>query len=286
VAGDDRFGGVRRSVLQGSWYPADPAALQGLMTQFLAEADPPLPLEGRVRALVVPHAGYRYSGPVAAHAYGLIRGMPIERVVLIGPSHRWRIDGISIGCYEAYETPLGRVPVDRNAADRLVRADSSIGFIPQAHAAEHSLEIQLPFLQTVLGAFEIVPVLMGRMDSATCSLLADSLIRVMDDGKRTLLVASTDLSHYHTDAKARELDRRFIHYVEDFDPKGLLAALAERRCEACGGGPTAAVLMAARRLGADRCAALDYATSGDATGDRDRVVGYLAAAVVESRGAP
>jgi len=285
MAGDARGGGVRPSALQGVWYPGEPGALRGMVERFLSRAVPPV-VQGRVLALVVPHAGYRYSGPVAAHAYRLIRGMDVERVVLIGPSHRWDFNGISVAGYDAYETPLGRVPVDRDMARRLVKADPAFCFVPQAHAAEHCLEIQLPFLQTVLGAFEIVPVLMRRMDTPTCSLLAGSLVRAMEDGKRTLLIASTDLSHYHTDRTARDLDGRFMRYLEAFDPEGLTRALAARRCEACGGGPTAAVLMAARRLGAERCEILDYATSGDATGDRDRVVGYVAAALTGSAGSP
>jgi hypothetical protein len=272
--------GIRRSILQGSWYPGEPDALRHWILERLSEVSPP-EVEGRLRALVVPHAGYRYSGGVAAHAYRLILGTGIDRVVLVGPSHRWGFEGISVARHEAYETPLGRVPVDFDAADRLIASSPLIRFVPEAHAVEHSLEIQLPFLQMALETFRIVPVIMGRQDRKTCSVLAEGLAGVMGEGEGTLIVASTDLSHNHDRATARALDGTFIRHVTAFDPEGLLEALAAGRCEACGGGPTAAVLMAARRLGAKRCLLLDRADSGAVTGDRRQVVGYMAAAVLE-----
>lgn len=278
-SGPDERKGIRASILQGAWYPADPATLKHLIQRHLSEAEPPVG-EGRVQALVVPHAGYRYSGPVAAHAYRGLRGQSVERVVLIGPSHRWGFDGVSVSDHAAYETPLGRVPVDREAARRLREHHASIGFVPRAHAREHSLEIQLPFLQCVLEAFTIVPVIMGRQDPRTCSLLASALEQVLADGVSTLLVASTDLSHYHGDSEARHLDETFIGFVRDQDPDGLLQALSAGRCEACGGGPTAAVMQAVGARGEGEWRILRYGTSGDVTGERDRVVGYLAAAFV------
>lgn len=271
---------IRRSLLQGSWYPAEPDALRARIRTFLSKAAPP-PVQGRIRALVVPHAGYRYSGSVAAHAYRVIQGRPIRRVVLIGPSHRWGFDGVSVARHEAYETPLGRVQVDRSMADRLIASSPVIRFVPQAHAAEHSLEIQLPFLQTVLRDFSIVPVIMGRQDPATCSILAEALARLLEEEEGVLIIASTDLSHHHDDATARALDGAFIRYVESFDAEGLAEALETGRCEACGGGPAVTAMKASGKLGADRSVILDHATSGDVTGDRDRVVGYLAAAILE-----
>ncbi len=272
--------GIRRSILQGTWYPADPGVLLRLISSRLSEVSPP-EVEGRIHALVVPHAGYQYSGPVAAHAYRLIRGRAIERVILVGPSHRYGFDGISVSRHDAYETPLGRVPVDRSLAEGLIALDPAIRFIPDAHALEHSLEIQLPFLQAVLEDFSIVPVIMGRQDPETCSALADALARVVGDDPATLMIASTDLSHFHEDAAARALDKIFTGYLKEFDPEGLSRALAGGRCEACGGGAVVAVLTASLKLGAGRCVILDYANSGDVTGDRKRVVGYLSAAVLK-----
>jgi hypothetical protein len=271
---------VRRSILQGRWYPAEPDELRRWIRNRLSEASPPQ-VGDRIFGLVVPHAGYRYSGGVAAHAYRLIRGSAFDRVVLIGPSHRRAFEGVSVARHDAYETPLGRVPVDRAAADRLIASSPSIRFVPEAHAVEHSLEIQLPFLQVVLGDFRIVPVIMGRQGLDSCSALAEALWGALGDGEKTLIVASTDLSHYHDRETARALDSVFIRHLERFDPEGLTGALASGRCEACGGGPAAALLMATRRLGATRCVILDRADSGDVTGDRERVVGYVSAAVVE-----
>ncbi|MFO7784574.1 MAG: AmmeMemoRadiSam system protein B [Thermodesulfobacteriota bacterium] len=279
-AEDPPGGGVRRSILQGAWYPADPGVLSRLIHSSLSDATPP-EVKGRIRGLVVPHAGYQYSGPVAAHAYRLIQGRTVERVVLVGPSHRMRFDGISVSRHDAYETPLGRVPVDRSLADRLIGFDPEIRFVPDAHAVEHSLEIQLPFLQTVLKDVSIVPVIMGRQDPAACSLLAEALVRIVGDDRATLIVASTDLSHFHDDTTARALDRVFTRHVKDFDPEGLSLALAAGQCEACGGGAVVTVLTAFEKLGAGRCVILEYATSGDVTGDRKRVVGYLSAAILE-----
>lgn len=271
---------VRRSVLQGSWYPAEAGALRRLIRNRLSEASPPA-IQGRIRALVVPHAGYAYSGGVAAGAYRLIRKGAFDRVVLIGPSHRWGFEGVSVARHAAYETPLGLVPVDRTAADRLIASSRTIRFVPEAHAVEHSLEIQLPFLQVVLGSFRVVPVVMGSQDLNSCRVLAEGLSGVLGDADKTLIVASTDLSHYHDDETARALDGVFIRHLAAFDPEGLIGALAAGQCEACGGGPAAAALMAARMLGSQRCVVLDHATSGDVTGDRERVVGYVSAAVVE-----
>ncbi len=279
-AESDRGGGVRRSILQGTWYPADPGALRAWIQTRLSEVRPP-EVQGRIRALVVPHAGYQYSGSVAARAYRLIQGLPLRRVVLIGPSHRWGFNGVSVSRHEAYETPLGRVPVDRETAERLMASSPDVRFVPRAHALEHSLEIQLPFLQSVLDSFRIVPVIMGSQDRATCSALARGLARVLDGSKDTLIVASTDLSHFHDHETAQRLDRVFERCVASFDPEGLAEALEAGRCEACGGGATVTALTAARMLGAGRSVILARADSGDVTGDRTQVVGYLAAAVLE-----
>jgi len=278
-AGPEGGAGIRSSILQGTWYPADPAALKRVIQRYLSAAEVPA-WKGRVQALVVPHAGYRYSGPVAAHAFRMLQGQGVNRVVLVGPSHRLRFDGVSVGDHDAYETPLGRVPVDREAARRLRECHEAMRFVPQAHALEHSLEIQIPFLQCVLDSFTIVPVIMGRQDRGTCSLLASGLERALQDGVPTLLVASTDLSHYHSDRSARTLDETFIGFMRHQDPDGLLRSLSAGRCEACGGGPTAAVMQAVDAQKNGEWRILRYATSGDVTGERDRVVGYLAAAFV------
>ncbi len=271
--------GVRRAILAGTWYPAEAEELESVVRGFLGRAAPP-ELQGELRALIVPHAGYRYSGEVAAWAYKLLEEMRPSRIILVGPSHRHRFSGVSVSMHRAYETPLGRVDVDVEFALDLAEGSPEVGFVPRAHAGEHSLEIQLPFVQTVSPGVPVVPVVMGDQDLETCSLLASLLAEKTAGRPDTLIVASTDLSHFHQDHAARELDGRFMRYMEEADPEGLHRALAEGRCEACGGGAVVTALLAAREAGPCRGVALRYATSGDVTGDRGRVVGYLAGAVI------
>jgi len=275
--------GVRESILAGAWYPGDKQTLAKTIDGYLAEADAKS-LKGNLKGIIVPHAGHVYSGPVAAHAYGLLRGKDIRRVIMIGPSHRVRFRGVSVNLQSGYKTPLGIVPVDQELAKKIIDADPLIRQVPRAHASEHALEIQIPFLQSVLKDFQIVPIIMGEQDYGTCSRLAEILYDVMGDSAETLLLASTDLSHYHSDKKARALDSEFIDQVRKFSPERLSKALSSGRCEACGGGPTITVMLAAQALGANRSQILQYAHSGDVTGDGSEVVGYVAAALFEEKG--
>jgi MEMO1 family protein len=275
--------GVRKAILAGTWYPANPDDLRRIIAGYLSKADADIP-EGELKAIIVPHAGYPYSGQVAAYAYRLLQNAaPFKRVVLIGPSHRVPFRGISANLQSGYETPLGSIPVDHASAEKLIQAGDNIRWIPQAHAREHCLEIQLPFLQTVLEDFQIVPLLMGQQDMETCRSLAQTLIQVLGNAEGTLFLASTDLSHFHSYAEARTLDTAFIQHVRTFDPEALSRALARGSCEACGGGAAVATMLAARKNGANRSAVLHYANSGDVTGDHRQVVGYVSAALLKSR---
>jgi AmmeMemoRadiSam system protein B len=268
---------VRESILpdQG-WYPKDPAKLRNTIEAFLNKAGAS-PTNGEVIGMVVPHAGYIYSGQVAAYAYRVIQGMDFKRIVLIGPSHRIPFQGVSVSRQSGYKTPLGMVPVDQAFTKKLFDAEKIIKWVPEADNVEHAIEIQIPFLQVVLKDFKIVPILMGQQDFNTCTLLAQALLKAMADGEKTLLLASTDLSHFHTDQSARALDLRFIEGVKEFNPEGLARALASGACEACGGGPVVAAILAAGGRGATRSVVLNYANSGDVTGERKSVVGYLSA---------
>lgn len=272
---------IRDSILAGSWYPGNKKTLSRMVEGFLSRVKTGS-VEGDLTAFIVPHAGYMYSGQVAAYAYRLLQGMDFKRVILIGPSHRARFKGSSINLQSGYETPLGIVPVDQDLARKIIDTSNHISWFPQAHAREHSLEIQLPFLQTVLSDFQIVPILMGEQDLKTCSDLADSLLQVIGTVGNTLLLASSDLSHFHSYKRARELDMRFINHVREFDPNGLASSLSSGSCEACGGGPAITIMLAAQKLGANRALILKYANSGDVTGDHNRVVGYLSAALIRS----
>ena len=274
---------IRNAILAGSWYPGNKDALTKRIEGYLSKVKAGS-LEGELKAIIVPHAGYMYSGQVAAHAYQLLQDRDFKRVIMIGPSHRVGFRGASVNMQSGYKTPLGIVPVDRDLGKRILNGNDFLQGVPRAHASEHSLEIQLPFLQTVLKDFQIVPILMGDQDLKTCAHLARSLARVMTNMDRILLLASTDLSHFHRYERARELDLKFIKHVREFDPKGLADSLSSGKCEACGRGPAITVMLAAQALGANRAVILNYANSGDVTGDHGRVVGYLSAALIRASG--
>lgn len=282
VAEDHPEKSPRPSILAGAWYPANPETLKRGIEAYLERAGK-ASFEGNLMGLLVPHAGHRYSGGIAASAYNLLRGKEIKKIVMIGPSHRVPFRGVSVNLQSAYQTPLGAVPVDQSLAERLIEANPEITWLPQAHAREHSIEIQLPFLQTVLKNFQIVPLVMGQQDIETCHRLARSLIKCLHSAEETLFLASTDLSHFHPAKEAERLDRRFIEHVTAYDTKGLSRSLVSGYCEACGGGPVMTVMMAVKELGADRSVILDYAHSGHITGDLRQVVGYLSAAFVKTK---
>jgi len=274
---------IRPSILAGTWYPGSPDMLRKTILNFLRRANVQ-PTEGALKAIIVPHAGYRYSGQVAAHAYKLLRARDFSRVILIGPSHRIPFEGVSVNLQEGYRTPLGIVRVDVDMAKAILRAAPSIHWYQNAHAAEHSLEIQLPFLQTVLKDFVIVPILMGSQDYKTCKMLSRVLSSIVSSAGNTLLLASSDLSHYHDYLTAKRLDSRFIELVKKMDTQGLYEALRTGLCEACGGGPVITVLLVSKALGANRVVILNAANSGDVTGEKHTVVGYMAGAVFTSSG--
>ena len=232
-------------------------------------------------ALVSPHAGLGYSGPVAAHGYALLRGRSDLTVVLVGPSHRVAFEGSAVFGRGGFETPLGTAPVDEEIA-RDLAGYPGVSERPEPHRAEHSLEMQLPFLQHLVPRLRVVPVLMGDQSRGDVDLLAEALSRVLA-GRDALLVASSDLSHYHPAPAANALDARVVGDVERFDPEALMDRLEAEPGHACGGGPMVAVMKAARALGAHRATVLRYADSGDVEeGDKARVVGYVSAALTRA----
>lgn len=272
---------IRPPVVAGRFYTGDGQALGAEIDAYLQKVTPETP-PGEVLGLIAPHAGYIFSGQVAAHAYRQIQGKPFHNVAVVAPSHRAAFAGASVYHQGGYRTPLGVVPVNAALARDLMARSDRLNFYPQAHAHEHSLEVQLPFLQRVLKDFQLVPVIMGDHDLTTCRMLAGALASIASNGG-LLLVASTDLSHYHSQDEARVLDEAILHKVAAFDPEGLHEALRSGRGEACGAGPMVAVMMAAREMGAGESRVLHYATSGDVSGDRQNVVGYMAAALYRSR---
>jgi AmmeMemoRadiSam system protein B len=269
---------VRKAAVAGSWYPGDRPNLAGEVDACLA-AVAAHELSGRVVALVSPHAGLRYSGAVAAEAYALLRGRRGLTAVLVGPSHRVAFEGVSVYDRGAFETPLGLARVAEDVAADLLRAHPSITADPWPHREEHSLEMQLPFLQRVVPDARIVPVLLGTQARAEVDVLAAALSSAVA-GKDTVLIASTDLSHYHPAPRASELDAFVTGCVARLDADALQDRLEVYRGHACGGGALVAVMKAARTLRATRGQVLRYADSGDAgEHDKSRVVGYVAAAL-------
>jgi len=267
--------GIRKSLIAGSWYPGNPGRLRSDIEKYLDRV-PAMAVHERVIAVVSPHAGYAYSGQVAAHAYKPIEGRRFDTVVVIGPSHRTFFKGASIYGGGGYETPLGVVPIDRETARRIESRSDMVSFTPDAHRQEHSVEIQLPFLQVVLGAFRFVPIVMGVQDEKTCRELAGAVAGALE-GREALIVGSSDLSHFKEYERAVELDSLVLDHMKKMDSAGLLRDLRKGACEACGGGPIAVTMMAAQQMGADGSRVVNYQNSGDVTGDRSSVVGYAAA---------
>jgi MEMO1 family protein len=267
---------VRAPAVAGMFYEKSPISLRINVDEMLNRVQLPN-IKGTVRAVISPHAGHIYSGFTAAHAFKLLEGKKYDCVIAVGPSHREYFDGISIYSGDAYETPLGKIPINYDIRSELLLGETSIVASAAGHRAEHSLEVQLPFLQRVLNEFSIVPIIMGNQRRQLCNELSAALVRVMTN-KNVLLVASSDLSHFHVYNEAVLLDTRVIHAVEQFDPDVFIDSLENESLEACGGGPIAVAMKTAQQLGAKRAEILHYCNSGDVTGDKSGVVGYLAAA--------
>jgi AmmeMemoRadiSam system protein B len=269
---------LRRPTLAGSWYPSSPTELAAQIDRYLAAGEDAATPFSRVVALVAPHAGLIYSGPVAGVAYGQLRGRAPALAVLVGPSHFVDFEGVSVVTAGLFDTPIGTVAVDEGCAAALLESAPLVRENPAAHAREHSLEMQLPFLCRVAPGVKIVPLVMGRQTAQTASALGDALTAVLA-GRDALLIASSDLSHYHDATTADALDRVVLEHVERFDADALQQTLNRRHDHACGGGPLVSVMRAARGLGAQQARVLRYADSGDVSGDKSSVVGYMAAAI-------
>jgi len=281
----DEKSSVRQPAVAGAFYPAQPDELRRMLDDYLAQADEPA-LPGRLVALIAPHAGYIYSGKVAAHSYALLKGRKYQRVVVVAPSHFEAFAFNSVYNGDAYATPLGNIPVDKEFAAKLAKLSpliqlSTRGHAPTQQQGEHALEVELPFLQRTLGDFKLVPIVMGDQNYETERALGVALAKMLK-GTDTLLVASSDLSHYHTYDEATKMDDKVLKAIARWDYLSLSQNFETRTWEACGGGPIVAVMIAAERLGANQAKILKYANTGDVTGDRSRVVGYGAAALLQA----
>lgn len=277
---------VREPVAAGSFYPADADALRKAVEQFINQATAAKE-RGELVALIVPHAGYEYSGRVAGCAYRQLRGRQYDDVVIVGPSHRAAFPGAALSGATAWRTPLGEVPVDSDAERAVAAADKRARVLPEGHAAEHSVEVQVPFLQCALKRFRLVPLTMMDFGDTNCEDLAKALA-ALARRERALLIASSDMSHYPSYEDAVRVDKRTLKAIESLDARAVESADAAEMGKGipnlatalCGEGPVKTILMAARELGANRARVLCYANSGDVPGgERSRVVGYGAVAI-------
>ncbi len=280
---------VRQPAVAGSFYPADAKALTAMMDDMLARASPPK-VTDPILAVVAPHAGYQYSGPVAAYTYAALQGRKYSRVVVIAPSHYEAFDFTSVFDGDGYTTPLGTVAVDKTFARQLAKMDPSIqlssrGHKPIAAGAEHAIEVELPWLQHVLGDFQLVPIIMGDQSYENSRALGVALAKLIKGGD-TLIVASSDLSHYHPYDDAVQIDHKTLNALQAWDYFSMSRNFGIRVWEACGGAPIVAAMIAAERMGANQAELLKYANSGDTTGDHSRVVGYSSVLLLKTSKQP
>ncbi|UCF32018.1 MAG: AmmeMemoRadiSam system protein B [bacterium] len=270
---------VQEPVVAGSFYPSDADTLRRMVRKYLEDAGKPR-IRGEILGLIAPHAGYIYSGPIAGHAYRQVSGESYDLVVVIAPSHTAPFNGVSVLLRDAYRTPMGEVPLDRNLAAALTERTQWIQYVPALFAREHSLEVHLPFLQeTLKPGFRVLPVVMGNPSSALARAFADVLSDAVR-GRKVLFVASSDMSHYHPYDNAVTMDLKTLDLIGSGNPDELFSACTTRKSELCGLGPVQVMMHLARKMGIKSAKVLKYANSGDTAGDRARVVGYGSIAFV------
>ncbi len=266
---------VCKSVVAGTFYPADPQELSKLISLYLSEVDLKLPEFNDILGVIAPHAGYIYSGACAAYSYKAISNKDFKLAVIIAPSHQYGDFYYSVGDYDACATPLGEVEVDRELTSKLLN-DSKFVFFPYAHSREHSLEVQLPFLQTIKPDIKILPIIIGYQYAQSSLYLSDKLAELLKDHlNETIIIISSDLSHYHDHKKAESMDKTFADAVEKIDTESVKTLLAEQKSEACGFGGILTLMQLARKLKYNRAKTLHYTHSGETSGDYNHVVGYL-----------
>lgn len=274
---------VRQPAVAGVFYPAERDQLKNIVHDMLGYASSEQ-FDGHIVGIVAPHAGYMYSGRIAASAYKQIHAKKYDNVIVIAPSHFEYFDGCSI-YFGDYKTPLGSVSTNLEVADSIVSQSPAVVNSSRGHVREHSLEVQIPFLQMCLRDFKLIPVLMGNQDYPVANELSNAVYRVLSDSgfenQNTLIVGSSDLSHYYPAKTAKEMDDMVIKAIEAFDERGLYERVQSNVCEACGYGAIISTMLIAKALGATRSKVLSYGTSGEITQDYNSVVGYLSAIVYD-----
>ena len=274
---------IKRPNVSGQFYAADPRVLSSEIEEFFQHADV-TPAANRIEIVIAPHAGYIYSGAVAAYGFKAASRNQYTTIIILAPSHYFGFDGISVGLQDGFQTPLGVVDVDRTFAQQLIDKDEKFNFKPEPFEREHALEVEIPFLQKAFAGFKIVTVIMGQPSFTLLEQFAASLDDIIGDRKDVLIVVSTDLSHYHPDTKARAMDASAIKAIISMDAKTVWEGCRLRSAmEMCGFVPTTAALLYARLRGLTHAHMLRYANSGDVTGERESVVGYASVIIYGDR---
>ena len=268
---------VKDADLAGTWYPASKTLLESQIKSYLDAANPPK-VDGRILAIIVPHAGYIYSGPVAAYGFKVIQDKGIKTVIVVGFSHRKFFDGVAIYDRGSWQTPLGKISIDEALAKEIEK-NPRVRFNPDLFREENSVEMQIPFIQMALKDVKIIPIAFGTQNYEDALDLAGTLAAVLKDRNDVLVVASTDMSHYHPYEEANSIDKHTISTLSKLKAKEFYDEGKLGVCELCGLEPVTTVLIVAENLGYDKIKTLKYANSGDITGDKAKVVGYLSAAV-------
>lgn len=275
---------VRPSPIAGKWYEGDPTLLARIVDEYLDEAQLPA-LAGEVTAVIAPHAGHIYSGPVAAYAFAALRGRTPDLVAVVAPMHHPYLEPLLTTAHEAYATPLGKIPVDKDALQELdvvLKSEVGLGLVAVERDPEHSLEIELPFLQRVLASeWTLLPIMVRAREPRLSEGLGRALAKVLRN-RHFVVVASTDLSHFYGQQTALMYDRAMLNAIESFDPEEAFDLERAGKGFACGLGALTAVMWAARELGANKVKVLRHATSGNVTGDYSSVVGYGAAVILKT----
>ncbi|MBL7158588.1 MAG: AmmeMemoRadiSam system protein B [Candidatus Omnitrophica bacterium] len=276
------FAQTKEADLAGKWYDSSGDRLEAELDLYIKDARLPA-VDGKIIAMLSPHAGYAYSGPVAAYGFKAIKDENIKTAVIVGFSHKKDYDGIAVLDYQGVRTPLGKIGINRKITTGLIARNKKIYDYPEAFSGENSVELILPFLQAVLDNFEVVLIAIGEQSYQNCRILGEALYEALKESDNFILIASTDMSHYLTYKEANEADSRTIDLIKKFNPDELyIESEKKRHGLMCGQGAVCATMIAAKRLGANKVEIFKYANSGDTSGDKTKVVGYLSAAFVNS----
>jgi len=272
---------IRKPSVAGSFYPADPDKLKKMICGYISQAEKEQELhKGKLYGIISPHAGYIYSAPVAAYGFSYLKYSDFDGFVVIAPSHRARFNGASVLSEGAYLTPLGEMEVDSEMGGALKKYPA-FTYIKEIDEPEHSLEVQIPFIQFMKPGLKLVPVVIGSTDILICRKIGEAIAETIKTLKRNYaIIISTDLSHYYNYKKAVQMDGDFITALRSFDETKIVETVKSGKGEACGEGALLAGMTAARILGASRIEIAKYANSGDTAGSKDEVVGYVSAVIM------